>query len=232
MPSFAVYYVPPADTPLYQFGTDVLAYDVWTGQFLPEDNATRQLIPAFDPAWATVPQEWGFHMTIGHALEFDAADLPAIETELEDILKLFDPNKPFLLTPAEDYLPLDGPNATLYFVPNQAFMMFHALVVARIHPYASGTPAKRALLAGEMDAYPPVYRERTARYFHYSVLDDWYPHMALLRPIPEAHRDTTRTALLAHVPKPAMLTVDTLCLLLKPDGSNHFHVYRTYSRAV
>jgi hypothetical protein len=41
MTKFAVYTVPPADSLLYQCGSEILGYDVRTGEFLPEENATR-----------------------------------------------------------------------------------------------------------------------------------------------------------------------------------------------
>ena len=62
MAKFAVYTIPPADSLLYQRGSEMLGYDVRTGQFLPEDNATRAALPEFEPQWVEKPQTYGFHI--------------------------------------------------------------------------------------------------------------------------------------------------------------------------
>ena len=46
MAYFALYYVPPADHPFYQLGSQMLGYDVRTGQILPVENAARARLSA------------------------------------------------------------------------------------------------------------------------------------------------------------------------------------------
>lgn len=229
MPMFAIYYLPPAEHPLYIAGSHILGYDAYTGALLPLENPARAHFQTFDAHWAMIPQVFGFHVTIGHALEYDAAQLPAIERELEHVLNLFDPQKPFSLTPTDEFLRMSGANATLYYHANQPFMMFHAMVIARVHPYGSSTPSYERIRSGEQ-AVTDVHRHRAERYWHGGILDDWFPHFGLLRPIPADQRENVRSALLAALPAPAPLTVETICLLTRGDDETHFTVYRQFHR--
>ena len=137
---FGIYYIPPAQTPLYQVASQVMGYDVRTGEQLTGDNSARARFRRFDPTWTAAAQEFGFHATIGHVMTYEGGMLPRIEAALEATLDLFDPLQPFLLRPSADWLRIDGPNLTLYYEANQPLLMFHALVVAHIHPLGIATP--------------------------------------------------------------------------------------------
>jgi hypothetical protein len=231
MPHFAVYYIPPAESALYRAGSEIMGYDAYTGRHLPKQNAARQHFTTFNEAWTHVPQEWGFHVTIGHALEYAPERLPEIEAEIEAILRLFDVQRPFTLVPDVPYLSAHPNNITLYYQANQAFMMFHALIIARVHALAVSSPLSRDLDAGATLPLSATNLERVRQYHHFGILDDWHPHFGLLRPLPTADRPEAERATLAALPTPTALTVDTICLLLKPDDATHFHVYRQFHRS-
>lgn len=230
MPMFAVYYIPPADHPFYRVGSQIIGYDVRAAALLPPPTAATATFTAFDPAWQTPPQQFGLHVTIGHTLTFDPPRLPEIEANLSAILSLFDPAKPFLLTPGEPYLPDGGPNLTIYYDANQSFMMFHALVIARIHPLGVSHPLNEAIQAGLHPDLSPVWQRRVDMYHHYSILDDWRPHFGLLRPVPPAHREAARAGVLAALPAPEPMTVESICLLVRDDDETHFRIHREFSR--
>ncbi|MFN8562289.1 MAG: hypothetical protein U0703_11870 [Anaerolineae bacterium] len=81
MAKFAVYTIPPADSTLYQRGSELLGYDVRSRAFMPEHNRRAPVLPEFDPGWTSLPQTYGFHVTTGYSLYFDPINLTAIETE-------------------------------------------------------------------------------------------------------------------------------------------------------
>ncbi len=231
MPMFALYYIPPAESALYKAGSELLGYDIRAEQFSPAETPARETFAhhtPFDPAWASIPQEFGFHVTIGHAITFEAARLPELEAETESLLALLNPAKPFTLTPADPYLPDEGTSLTVYYHANPPFMLFHAMVVARLHTLGITTPLRDALHAGRHPDLAPYLRARVEKYMHYSILDDWFPHFGVLRPVPADRLAAARAGVLAALPDPAPLTVDSVCLLVKDDGKQHFRIHREY----
>jgi len=230
MPMFAVYYIPPAESDLYKMGAQILGYDIRTETLL-TDNPIRNQFDNFDPEWSVIPQQFGIHATIGHTLYYDEEMLPEIEAEIESILNLFDPDKHFWLTPDHPYIPRFSQNITVYYSANQAFQMFHALIIARVHPLGTHHPLKEEGDAGYQQYMTGAWAHRIEQYHHFGILDDWHPHLGLLRPIPEVVRQQVRQQTLALLPTPTPLTVDTICLLVRDDDATHFRIHREFSRA-
>lgn len=94
MPTLAVYIVPPANTPLYQAGATFLGYDAYTGELTPPTLAT---VPALAGLGASVEELigrariFGFHATLGDALDFAEETLPEIHTRLAWLASRFAP---------------------------------------------------------------------------------------------------------------------------------------------
>ncbi|MEZ4672003.1 MAG: hypothetical protein R3E39_29205 [Anaerolineae bacterium] len=233
MPDFALYFVPPADDPLYRIGSDVLGYDVRTGLLLPEQNSARSAFQQFTSGWVQNAQTYGFHMTISHALEFEAEKLGAIEAETASILNLFDPAKPYVLTPCTgDAYIATAPHwaCLLRYDGNLSFLMLHALVVSRLNPLSSGTPQLRRYQAGEIT--PARHgQHRITQYFHDTILDDFYPHFTLFNPLPVDDVEPVRASVMATVPEPQPITIKSLCLLVRQDGESHFRIHREFMLA-
>jgi len=62
-PRYAVYFVPPADTPLYRFGASVIGYDAFSGRLIPFPDS----IAAKVGDWKDLtidPRKYGFHATL------------------------------------------------------------------------------------------------------------------------------------------------------------------------
>jgi len=75
---YAIYFVPAAETELYQFGAAVLGYDAYTGRDTPS-------IRAVDPGWADrvrEPRVYGFHATLKPPFRL-AAGVTAAELQAE-----------------------------------------------------------------------------------------------------------------------------------------------------
>src|SRR4026208_822047 len=126
MPDFALYFVPPAAHPLYPVSSELFGYEWRADKLLPVDNASRTKIPGFELSWVGDSNQYGLHMTIAHAMHFQADRLAAIEAEIESIMNLFDPAKAWQITPCAGtaYTAIAPKWACLLrYDPNQAFMM-------------------------------------------------------------------------------------------------------------
>ena len=157
MAKFAVYTVPPADSLVYQRGSEILGYDVRAGEFLAEENATRAALPEFDAAWVEKPQTYGFHMTTGYSLYYDPQTLPQIEAEMEMVVGCFGRDVHFELTPADDPLPFWRDNiVVLHFNPNPAMLMLHTMLTARINPYGTSSNASESYAKKDPNELDPV----------------------------------------------------------------------------
>jgi hypothetical protein len=232
MPDFALYYVPPVEHPLYPIATEFIGYDLRAEKELPVANASRAKIPGFDVSWVDDPIQYGLHMTIAHAMHFQADRLAAIEAEIESIMNLFDPAKAWEITPCvgASYIRiLPQRSCLLRYDPNQAFMMLHALIVARLSTLSTGTPQLEKFMAGSLR--PSLQAQhRLVQYYYYNLLDDFYPHFTLFGSLPVEDVEPIREAILAMVPPPEPMTIETLCLLVRPDGEAHYRIHREFSR--
>ena len=82
MPRYAIYAMPPTDSPLWRFGSSVLGYDAETGGDVPFPDH-----PIFaDPlslAWSAEPRRYGFHATL--KAPFRLADGRSAEALADDL---------------------------------------------------------------------------------------------------------------------------------------------------
>ena len=79
-PRYAVYFLPPADTPLYRFGAGVIGYDAFSGRLIPFPDSIAGKIGDWKDLTAD-PRKYGFHATlkapISLAQEYDENGLIA-----------------------------------------------------------------------------------------------------------------------------------------------------------
>ncbi|MCA9884870.1 MAG: hypothetical protein KC708_17960 [Anaerolineae bacterium] len=224
MAKFAVYTIPPADSLLYQHGSELLGYDVRTGQFLPEDNATRAALPEFDTRWIEKPQTYGFHMTTGYSLYYDPADMPAIEAEMDIVVGCFGQDTHFELTPAADPIPFwHGNIVVLHYEPNPAMLMLHTMLTARINPYGTGSNVNP-------EQADPIRAMRVKHFHTPYMLDGWECHFSLMYPYAGSQSEAMKQALLELFP-PEPLTVNSICLLVRDDDETHYRLHREYELA-
>ena len=82
MPRLGVYLIPEMDSTLYQAASDILGWDIWAEAEapIPPDLAAW---PVRD--WVGPARAYGFHATIGDALEYADADVAQIEQILAEI---------------------------------------------------------------------------------------------------------------------------------------------------
>ena len=231
MPKFAVYTIPPAASELYQRGSEILGYDVRTGEFLPDDNNTRATLPEFNPAWVAQPQTYGFHVTTGYSLYFEMANLPQIEAKIEHVLSCFGKGVDFTLTPhPDDPIPFWGENHDIIVLrcdPNPAMLMLHTLLTACVNPLGTGSNAAQAYAQKDPETIDPVLAHRVQHYFTPYMLDGWVPHFTLMMPYTGTQREAMRAALLKLFAV-GTIPVESVCLLIRNDAETHYRFYREF----
>jgi hypothetical protein len=228
MPKFAVYYIPPAESDLYQRGSEILGYDVRTGKMLPSENPTRAALPEFDPAWAALPQTYGFHVTTGYSLYFDLDNLPQIEQAIEEVINCFSKGVAFMLTPAQERIVFwQDEIVVLRYDPNPATLMLHTMLIACVNPLGTGSNVSEAYSQKDVTSLPPVNVHRVRKYYTPYMLDGWVPHFTLMMPYTGAQSEAMRAALLdLFDDKP--LHVESICLLVRQDEDTHYRLHREF----
>lgn len=187
MSRFAVYYVPPADSELYRLGTGILGYDVRAGERVERGWWVDDDLGGWDEEWVKWARPYGFHCTLGDAINFQAHELPAIEWELEELWDCLDPTNSLTLWQREEEpvrIPEGGEGpVTLRYVPNQSLIAFATMVVARINVLGSGSGYLKRL-EEDPDQFEdrPHRARRIQKFYSPTILDDWRPHFTLLNP--------------------------------------------------
>lgn len=233
MPKFAVYYVPQADDPFYRLGTQLLGYDIRARMEVSLPSDLRDSLGQFDMAWTTISRPYGFHLTIGDALDCHWATIPLVERELAELLGCFDPAHPFLLQrrskrPVGIWGETGKNSLVLLYEPNEYLRMLHTLIVARINPLGTGSDFLQRYLAQPDQEMLPHETQLLRLFYSRVVLGNWHPHFTLLNPY--AGEDAALMASrLAYLFAPyEQITVDAVCLLIQRDNEANWHIYREF----
>jgi hypothetical protein len=235
MPKFAVYYIPQEDDPFYRLGAQILGYDIRARVEMPLPSDLRYSLGQFDLAWTTISRPYGFHLTIGDAIDCDWATIPRIERELAELFGCFDPAHPFLLQrrserPVGIWGETERNSLVLLYEPNEYLHMLHTLIIARINPQGTGSDYLKRYIVQNYQEMPPHQIQQLRLFYSRVVLDNWYPHFTLLNPY-TGEDAPLMASRLAHLFAPyEQITVDAVCLLIQRDSGANWHIYREFRR--
>jgi putative phosphonate metabolism protein len=219
IPRYAIYFVPAAETPLYQAGAALLGYDVYSGRRLPFPGG----LALGGDAWSALtsePRVYGFHATL--KAPFRLAPGRSAE-ELAAHLAIFAATrKPVTIMPAVRTI-----SRFAALVPGEVSAALDRLAADCVRdfdgfraPLSNGERAKR--LAAPLSAR---HRENLERWGYPYVFQDFRFHMTLTGPIAPAAQDAVlaclRDRLGAVEGRP--LLVDRVALLCQPDRDTPFH---------
>jgi hypothetical protein len=226
MPKFAVYYIPKADSPFYRLGSSILGYDIRTETQVTSPPPGISL-PMIDPGWRLEAMPYGFHLTIGDAIDFLTGDLYCIVSEIEGILQCFAPRSPFILRQCSPLIPNWGDPIAIRYDADDNLKLLHTLVVSRVNTLGIGS--------GYLDRYlkePSQYSATDAqcilRFYSRFILSNFNPHFTLLNP----YRGTDRTAIVSsftalfHSFDP--LQVESICLVVQLSGGANWKIYKEF----
>ena len=237
MPKFAVYYIPEVDKAnskyfkFYHLGSSILGYDVRAGDPVPMPSELRAKLGEFDPAWQTCAQSYGFHLTIGDAIDFNFGDLHQIEAELLAILNCFASSEKFKLEQSSDFVPDWGAPIVLRYDPNEHLRALHALVVSRINTIGTGSRLLRRYLEHPNQYInEPHKASRILKFYSPRILGDFYPHFTLLNPYTGTNRTALVRALKQVFDKFTKFTVNSICLLVQYSAEKNWIIYKEFKR--
>lgn len=141
MPKFAVYFIPEKQDKLYQLGTAIPGYDVRRNSkpvtLLPELAESGPL----KDKWFSAARPYGFHLTIGDAIDRDPGDISKVEQALSNLPGCFDPAHQFMLRQRkrEVITVWNDEIFVLRYDANDHLKILHALISACINPLGKGS---------------------------------------------------------------------------------------------
>lgn len=234
MPAFAIYYIPDFEDPFYQLGSSILGYDIRKKEDFPIPKELNQWRGGISEEWVEIARPYGFHCTIGDAIECELSTIYKVERELETLLGCFSADNKFTLTQRDDFVTFWGDNRQVIFLrydANVELMMFQAAIVASINTMGTGSGYLRTCLESpELYSQIPEQINRTKKYFAPYVFDRFRPHFTLLSPfLGEGHDELKNTLEDMFLPF-KKFTVDKIALLFQKDLNSNWEIYREFER--
>ncbi len=220
--AFAVYLIPSADTPLYQFGSKIIEYDVRAQKDLqPNARLHNAIGAAFD---------YGLHITIADALYCAAkSDIDLICKEVEFLANEF---RPFVINLS---LEKDFPNergiALVCRDETGSLEALHHEMVARVY---------RKAVASNYDFDPSLAdrdndKERTKlmiKHYHAPyVLQRFKPHFSLLSNVPPKEKERIYADVKERyekVIKDPAIEINKIAVMCRPDPEGHWQILQEY----
>jgi hypothetical protein len=186
MPKFAVYFVPRAGDSLYEFGTQILGYDVRARRSVRMSPSLQQELGKIEDSWVAHARPFGVHVTICDALDCDFATIPVVESRLLELLGCFGPDTEFRLRrrneqPVAIWGSTGAHPVVLRYGPKMELAMLHALLVGCINPLGQGTGYLRDYLTGARQ-FDQSRAQKVRVFSSHTILDNWTPHFTLLNP--------------------------------------------------
>jgi hypothetical protein len=233
VPKFAVYYVPQAENDFYRLGTSILGYDVRARKPIPMPDGLQKRLGDFDQDWTQSAQPYGFHLTIGDAIDFAFGDIQSIEHEIDGILKCFAPDRSFALQRREDdFVTFWGKRkeiVVLRYDPNDYLIMLHTLITARVNPLGSGSGyLQKHLKDPGQYVNQPHQAHKTKKFYSPMVLGSYAPHFTLLNPYTGQEHDRLAHAFSEMFKSFSRITLDSICLLVQMNKEEKWEIYREF----
>ncbi|MCK5884487.1 MAG: DUF1045 domain-containing protein [Bacteriovoracaceae bacterium] len=231
MKKFALYYVPDVNDSFYRLGSSIVGRDLW--------NDTDCAFPSELDNWKNCNMhtyEYGLHLTVGDAIYFDEHKLSSIIDEIETLLKVSDPDVSFILTPSEgesfiDFRGKSNDALVLGYDANIPLIVFHTLVVARLHPLGDGSLYTH-IKKNDPDQYSAHEGKRIDLFHTYHGLENFRPHFSLLNPCPKENREDL-VATINGLFRPfenKVFEVNKLALLVQDEADSPFYIVKTFNR--
>lgn len=183
--TLAVYITPPAEDSFYQFATELLGYDIWSGKSTPHAQFAD---------WVGGAAAFGIHCTIGDALVFRDEDEPEIRTRLSWICSRV---QPFELTDFQiNHSFWAGVKLLVagFSEDTGQLRTVAGLIATTINPLYIGSPYYPKLLP----LLPEYSEQYYLKYGAPQVLEHYIPHFTLASSIPN---EAARAELVSYVQK-------------------------------
>lgn len=233
MAKFAIYYIPPADSKLYQLGSQILGYDIRTQTHLPEVNESRASVKGFQSSWVNASQQYGFHVTTAGTYEFATDKVENIIESCKVIFGLFNPAIPWQLTAhPTDYVQLWFDRVfALRYEANAAFTVLHTVLCTILPQYGDGSRSMSRLERNpELFGDQHHLKLRTEHFFTPYIFDDFAPHLTLINPYDGGKPEEVRQDLHMLFNECREITIESMCLVLLRDDSEAYEIVHEFHR--
>jgi hypothetical protein len=232
MPKFAVYFVPSPDSSFYEFGSQILGYDLRARRSVAISSGLEKEVGKIEDNWVQDARPYGFHLTICDALDCDFATIPAVESRLLELLPCFDPGTEFKLRRRNEQPVGIWGNAgahpiVLRYDPNLSLAMLHSLLVGCINPLGQGTGYLREYLTGARE-FDQSRAQKVRLFSSHTILDNWTPHFTLLNPYSGPNAEALASVLGRLTKEYQEFTVDSVCLLVQEHDAANWFIYREF----
>lgn len=177
--SLAVYLVPEATSPVYQFGSEILGYDLRQG---------LSLIPPW-PTYVGAASDFGFHLTVADALYFaHAYDVEIVFKEIEFIAQEF---RSFRLNfKIQAGFPDKHSISLVCQDESGSIEALHHEMVARCYRRAVASNYSLGIAQADRDTNSSRTQLMIQRYQAPYILQKFQPHFTLLSAVPSDKMET------------------------------------------
>ncbi len=230
MPKFAVYYVPPADDDLYRVGASFVGYDVRRRRRVDFCPGFRKL-PGFTEEWVDKARQYGFHLTIGDAIDFMPGDLPKIERMVADIVACLAPgHTPALAKPSGEFVRFWRCSAVICYDPNEHLRTLHTLITSCVNPLGTGSGYLKRHLEKTCVQTEPHKIKRTQLFYSPTVFDSYQPHFTVVDPCPgpQDRPPELAQAIARNFERFTAIRLTSICLLTQMNGGEDWTVLREF----
>ncbi len=171
---FAVYLIPADETPLYEFGSQVLGYDV---------RGKSSLLSPWSPSVGTAA-DFGFHLTVADALYLGSRrELDLLIKEIEFISREF---KPFTVDFSwQEGFPNVNSIAVVCAEESGVLESLHFEMIARCYRQALGSNYSMDLVPVDRSSSAERNKLMIQRYHAPYILQQFKPHFTLLTNLPQ-----------------------------------------------
>jgi hypothetical protein len=179
---FAVFLIPPAESALYRFGSEVLGYDI---------HENRQGASPFAP-WLGNAGEFGFHLTVADALYmYSQRDVDSLQKEIEFVLQGM-PSLPLKLQFKEGF---PNKSSVSLVCENESGLLeyLHHELVARCYRTAAGSNYDLGLVSADRGGGSERTRWMIQHYHAPYILGKFQPHFTLLTALPAEASERRKT---------------------------------------
>ena len=175
---FAVYLIPGADTPLYEFGSQTIGYDVFEN---------RQILSPW-AAYIGNASEFGFHLTIADALYlFHPRDLDLLIKEIEFLVQGIPPIN--LELQLKEGFPNESSLSIMCTDSTGVLEYLHHEMVARCYRNAAGSNYDLGVTKADRNDSLARSKLMIQRYHAPYILQKFQPHFTLLTNLPDSVKE-------------------------------------------
>lgn len=234
MPKFAVYYILEKEHPLYNLGSQLLGYDLRAEKEIPFHQILLNNYPKKQiENWIGKARKYGFHLTIGDAIDFEKDKLCLLKDKLSALIQTLDHSLDWTLrlgnfNDIRENLRIGRGGACLIeYQANWGVKELHRLVCTEINVLGTGSGYKDKIKNPKWNSEQII---KIQKYFSPYILDEYAPHFTFMNPFFDngsIDNDwlldflSTELNTLANINE---IKVKTICLMIQDNPDDYWRI--------